>query len=92
MADINPISQTHAPSYERTPQVQRTAPSSAVQREDDSVELSIAARMRSRLSAMPEVRHDLVAQVKAEIASGNYVTEDKIDALLDDLMSDLEAT
>ncbi len=92
MADINPISQTPPVSYERNSQVERTAPASSVQREDDSVELSIAARMRSRLSSMPDVRHELVDRIKAEIAAGDYVTEDKIDAVLDDLMNDLEAS
>ena len=38
---------------------------------------------------LPEVRSDLVEQVKAEIAQGDYDTPDRIEAAADGLLEDL---
>ena len=42
----------------------------------------------SKLRALPEIRQDLVDSVRAQIASGSYDTPDKLDAALDELLSD----
>ena len=49
-------------------------------RGQDSVDLSGAARALNRLESGPEVRSDLVARLRDEIAAGTYQTADKLDA------------
>lgn len=56
----------------------------------DRVDLSDDALNISNLSAKGEIRADLVARVRSEIANGSYVTPDKIDAAIDALLADLE--
>jgi anti-sigma28 factor (negative regulator of flagellin synthesis) len=55
----------------------------------DRVDLSDNALNISNLSARGEIRADLVARVRSEIASGTYVTNDKIDATVDSIASEL---
>jgi negative regulator of flagellin synthesis FlgM len=55
----------------------------------DRVEFSQTAQLLSRLQDMPDIRFDLVARVKAEIAAGTYETPDKLDAALEGLIDDL---
>jgi anti-sigma28 factor (negative regulator of flagellin synthesis) len=53
----------------------------------DSVEFSDAARA----SSSGEIRTDLVASIKAQIESGTYLDDAKIDAALDGLTDELFA-
>jgi negative regulator of flagellin synthesis FlgM len=53
------------------------------------VEISTAAKLAAKIHELPDVRADLVAQVKAEIQAGTYETPEKIDAAIDRLMDDL---
>lgn len=55
----------------------------------DRVEVSEQARLLGQLSELPEVREDLVARVKAEIAAGTYITDEKISGAVDSLLEDL---
>lgn len=55
----------------------------------DRVEFSQTAQLLSRLADLPDIRFDLVARVKSEIAAGTYETADKFDAALDGLVDDL---
>lgn len=59
-------------------------------READRVEVSQVASMLSKLKNLPEVRQDLVAKVRAELAAGTYDTEEKLDGALDALLDDIE--
>lgn len=59
-------------------------------READRVEVSQVASMLSKLKNLPEVRQDLVAKVRAELAAGTYNADDKLDAALDALLDDIE--
>jgi len=63
----------------------RTNPS----RGSDSAELSPVSRYLSELKAGPAVRAELVSRVKEEIAGGNYETEAKFEAVLDDVAEDI---
>jgi negative regulator of flagellin synthesis FlgM len=54
------------------------------------VEFSTTARLLSKIAELPEIRQELVDQVRAEIAAGTYETEDKVDAALQSLLSDLD--
>lgn len=56
----------------------------------DSVEVSAAAQLLAKLSDLPDVRKDLVDRVRAEIASGDYETPEKLDAAVDGLIEDAE--
>ncbi len=53
----------------------------------DAVELSPAARERLENSGQETIREDLVERVRAEIAAGTYLTDDKINAVVDRLLA-----
>ena len=55
----------------------------------DKLELSGVGHLLKTLKSSPDVRMDKVAQVKAQLASGTYETEAKLDAAIDKLMDDL---
>lgn len=77
-------------AYRRSEPSPRPAPRSeaAPARETDSVELS--ALVRRLASQDPEIRHDLVARVRAEIAAGTYDTPEKLERAADELVRDLD--
>ena len=58
-------------------------------RSADRAEFSQAAQLLSKLAEMPDVRQDLIDQVRAEIDAGTYETAEKIDQVLDNLPEDL---
>lgn len=91
MNDISPIGRSFAPGNGQTPRVSRDSGNSPVAtRGTDRVEFSSAAQLLSRLHELPDVRQELIDRVRAEIASGQYETPDKIDAALDGLLEDLQ--
>lgn len=55
----------------------------------DVVEISPAARLAGMIQQIPDVRVDLVARVKAEIAAGVYDTPQRLEIALDRLMDEL---
>ncbi len=92
MSDVTPINgaSTHAiTSRARLGYAEPKAEAGPV-RSGDKVELSRAAQYLSKLLSQGDVRTDLVDRVKAEIADGSYETGDKIDAAIEDLISDLD--
>jgi anti-sigma28 factor (negative regulator of flagellin synthesis) len=70
---------------------ERPAASGSVQRGEDQLELSEASRLLARLRGLPEIRQELVDQVRAQIESGGYETEEKIDAAIEAMLDDLES-
>ncbi len=91
MADIAPIngsSYASIPATHARGAAEVEAPRRSI---DDAVELSDRARLLARLKQLPEVREDLVARVRAEIAAGTYETPEKVDAALERLSIDLQA-
>jgi len=89
MSDIPPIGRTGAPTLGLVRSTDRSAPASdAAPRQRDQVELSSAAQLLSRMSELPDVREDLVARVRGEIAAGTYETDDKLNAAIDALLSE----
>lgn len=73
--------------YQRAAAQDNPAPATPV-RQGDRVEISSIAR--SLAEAAPEgVRADLVARVRAEIASGTYDTEERFEAAVSSLIDDL---
>ena len=90
MSDVGPVGTTKINPMRgavrpdpQTPSAPRTV------RPDDKVELSLKARLLSKLAELPDVRQDLVDRVRAEIQAGTYDTPDKIDAIIDELALDL---
>lgn len=58
---------------------------------EDVVEISSLARLLSQEDQAQPVRWELVEKAKTEIASGSYDSTDKIDQMIDRLMSDLQS-
>ena len=56
----------------------------------DRVEISPIARLMSEISALPEIRAEKVAQVRAEIQAGTYITPEKLDIAIDRLLEDIQ--
>lgn len=81
-AHAGPNPQTESPGSRR-PGTPRPADAST-----DSVELSDAARA---YADKPAIRQGLVARVRAEIAKGTYITEQKIDTAAERLLRELHA-
>ena len=89
MNEISPIGRTPgmtgAHLHAAQPADAQAAPSPA----SDRIELSANAGWLDRIHQLPEVRTDLVEQVRAQIAAGTYDAEARVDAILDDLLSDV---
>lgn len=76
-------------AIENTQAIGNTGAVSGFSQPADVVEISAAARLVSQINNIPDVRSDLVARVKQEIASGKYETDQKLDIAVDRLMEDL---
>lgn len=93
MSEINPIGQPNNAALakvaaRRSAAAQEQA-AAAPPRSGDKVELSTQARLLDQLSRIPEVRTDLVQQVRSEIDAGTYETPERLEATLDALLEDL---
>ena len=56
----------------------------------DRVEISSIARLMSEVSQLPEIRAEKVAQVRAQIEAGTYITPEKLDIAVARLLEDLQ--
>ena len=65
------------------------APNAETVRSADVVEISQIAKLAAQIHELPEVRTELVQQVKEEIASGKYETPERLDVAIDKLMDEL---
>lgn len=54
----------------------------------DQLDISQEADLVGRVHELPDVRTERVAQIRAEIASGAYETEDKLDLALERLLDE----
>ncbi len=50
------------------------------------------AQYLSQLKSEPTERTDLINRVRSEIQSGTYLTEDKLSAVADELLDDINFT
>ena len=59
----------------------------------DVVDISTASILAAKIHEMPDVRADLVAEVKAQIAAGTYETQQRleiaVERLTDELLDDV---
>lgn len=58
-------------------------------RTDDRVEISSVAQYLSQLQSDPTPRTELIDRVRSEIQSGTYLTDDKLSAVADELLDDI---
>ena len=90
MSDIGPISQPRAAAAANLARFNRSVPTTrGAARESDRVELSTHAQLLARINDLPDVREDLVAEVRARIESGTYETEQKLNQAIDGLLEDM---
>lgn len=91
MADIAPIGRPTPTSLGRSGSTANpsTNNNASPSRGSDSVELSNHAQLLSRLAGLPDVRQELVDEIRAAISEGSYETPDKIDAVIDALAEEL---
>jgi negative regulator of flagellin synthesis FlgM len=66
-----------------------SAPPTSPSRGSDKVELSSASSLLASLKAGNDVRADKVADIRAQIESGTYDTDDKVNGALDGLLDDM---
>ena len=55
----------------------------------DQLEISPAALAAIEAAEVGEVRHDLVARIRSEIADGTYETAEKLDQAIDRVLDEL---
>ena len=54
----------------------------------DEVALSTVSRLLGELDALPEIRAERVARIRAQIEDGSYETEDKLAAAVERILQD----
>ncbi|MHC4294533.1 MAG: flagellar biosynthesis anti-sigma factor FlgM [Planctomycetota bacterium] len=55
----------------------------------DTIEISNVAKLTARIQEIPEVRTELIEQVRAEIATGTYETPERLEIAVERLIVDL---
>ncbi len=55
----------------------------------DEVQISSQGEIMSRMSDIPEIRHDKVQALRAAIAQGTYDTDEKLNVALDRLLDEI---
>ncbi|MBI2479254.1 MAG: flagellar biosynthesis anti-sigma factor FlgM [Planctomycetia bacterium] len=55
----------------------------------DQLDISHEADLVSRVREMPAIRQDRVAEIRAQIASGAYETDDKLNGALERLLDEI---
>lgn len=84
-------SQIHSSQAARGPHASRSVSTSSSARPSsgDQVQISAAAEAAVQAAESGEVRSDLVARVRGEIAAGTYETAEKLDAALERLLDQI---
>ncbi len=85
-------SQAHGPQALNAPHAARparTQPTQATTPVGDQLDISEAAQLAAQVNDLPDVRLDRVAELRAEIASGNYETEARLSGAVDRLLDEI---
>ena len=56
---------------------------------NDELEISDAARLVEQAQALPEIRQDRVAAIRAQISEGTYETQEKLDIAVERLLDEI---
>mgnify|MGYP001596311718 CR=1 FL=1 len=84
--NLNPLNRVN----ERKPvSSKEKAGESRVSHESDALEISPMGQFLSKLQGIPDIRVDKVREIRAQIESGKYVTEDKLRVTVDRLLKEL---
>jgi len=67
---------------------QAAAPSSAAPIQDE-LQLSSEAQLIEKVRQLPDIRQELVARIRAEIAAGTYETDEKLDIAVGRLLDEI---
>ncbi|NLF32122.1 MAG: flagellar biosynthesis anti-sigma factor FlgM [Planctomycetes bacterium] len=90
MANISGINPTSGPQpVQPNATAKQPAKPVATAQAPDTVEISEQAHLASKLAAIPDVRADLVARVRGEIAAGTYETDEKLEIAIANLLEEL---
>ena len=91
--------QIHGPSFvhgaqplsgpHRAAATPQSAPPASYSPAADELTLSPEATLASQLRAIPDIRADRVAELKAQIASGAYETDAKLNVALDRMLDEM---
>jgi flagellar biosynthesis anti-sigma factor FlgM len=85
--------QVHGPQNVNAPHAARLAPPASTARSTsditDTLEISSQAAAASRLADIPDIRHERVAAIKAQIQAGTYETADKLDGALNAMLDEI---
>lgn len=91
MTNLSPIEsgaiRRAAPASAKADVAEIRSPSKA-RRGDDQVDVSDKARFLAKLNNMPDIRSDLVARVREEIAKGEYDTPERFDLAVDAMIDE----
>ena len=75
-------------SPQRAQQAQPAKPAQQTQAADQ-LDISQEAQLASQIHDVPEIRHEKVAAIRAQIEAGTYETDAKLDLALDRLLDEL---
>ena len=90
MVNVSGIQGPKGPqAIEATGAVSRKSPIRRPHQVTDTVEISTAAKLAMKVREIPDVRAELVARVKEQIAVGTYETPERIEAAADRLLTEL---
>ncbi len=78
-----PISSPHSSRITNRPSVSEA---SSIR---DELQLSDAGQLIDKVRDLPEIRQDRVDQIRAQIASGTYETEEKLDIAVGRLLDEI---
>ena len=67
---------------------QEQAQNGAISKSEE-VNISIQARLRVAIETLPETRRKKIEEVRREIESGTYETEEKIDIAIDRILNEI---
>lgn len=88
---INGPTAVHPAQSIRGPHHVQSAPAANVRTSIDTVDeldISHEADFVSQVKEVPDIRADRVASIKAQIADGTYMTDDKLDIALERLLDE----
>src|SRR5262249_7746825 len=90
---IHGLTQLHGAQNINAPHFNRTSPTTNANTSSinttDELQLSPAAQMAGKLSEIPDIRWDRVNSIRAAIADGTYMTDDKMNVALDRLLDEI---
>ncbi len=88
---IQSLAQLHGPQSLSGPHAARSAAAAPRPSLDitDRLDISPQALLAGQLSEIPDIRHERVASIRAQIASGAYETPEKLDRALEALLNEI---